>query len=179
MVITAFAFWDRIIYDYFIGSCSRWLLGLAKAVIHTSDEYRAARYIFEIERMVVMFRKTLGNYGELMARTILEKRGYVIINVKFYTRYGEVDLIAKDRSELVFIEVKTRIGTAFGSGVEAITKKKRERMIRTAFRYLQEKNYQDIPCRFDILALNLDKKGRLLHYELITNAFGVEGGNYY
>ncbi len=126
-----------------------------------------------------MFRKYLGNYGEYTARKILENKGYIIIEARYYTRFGEIDLIAKDQDVLVFIEVKTRIGGHYGSGAEAITKKKKKHLIRTAFCYLQEKKYKDLPCRFDILALELDKKGALLQYELITNAFGVEGGNYY
>lgn len=126
-----------------------------------------------------MFRKTLGNYGEFLAKTILEEQGYLIIETRFYTRYGEIDLIAKHQEQLVFIEVKTRIDTAFGSGLEAITRQKRKRLIRTALCYLQNKNYRDYSCRFDILALTLNHQGKLLHHELISNAFGVEGGNYY
>ena len=126
-----------------------------------------------------MFRKTLGNYGELVARNILEQQGYLIIETRFHTRYGEIDLIAKHHGQLVFIEVKTRIETAYGTGLEAITRQKRKHLIRTALCYLQRKNYRDYPCRFDILALTLDHQGKLLRHELIVNAFGVEGGNYY
>ncbi|NLW55436.1 MAG: YraN family protein [Firmicutes bacterium] len=126
-----------------------------------------------------MFRKTLGNYGELLARNILEEQGYQIIETHFQTRYGEIDLIAEHQGELVFIEVKTRVVTTFGSGLEAITRRKKRSLIRTALCYLQSKNYRDYPCRFDILALTLNQQGEHLRHELITNAFGVEGGNYY
>lgn len=126
-----------------------------------------------------MERRRLGNYGELIARRILEDRGYVIMKQKYYTRYGEIDLIARDGKHLVFIEVKTRISKAFGSGLEAITKRKRRHLLRTAYCYLQQHNYRDCACRFDIITLNLDHQGQLLDYQLITDAFGVEGGNYY
>ena len=63
-----------------------------------------------------MDRRRLGNYGEFIARQILEERGYLILHQKYYTRYGELDLIAKDENHLVFVEVKTRIGKAYGDG---------------------------------------------------------------
>jgi putative endonuclease len=126
-----------------------------------------------------MERRRLGNYGELIARQILEDRGYQILHDKYYTRYGELDLVAREGNELVFIEVKTRINQSFGSGLEAITKKKRAHLIRTALCYLQQQHNQDLPCRFDIIALNLDQRGQLLDYQLIPDAFAVEGGNYY
>lgn len=126
-----------------------------------------------------MAGRRLGDYGELLARQILEARGYLILRQKYYTRYGELDLIAREGNQLVFIEVKTRIGNAYGGGLEAITKRKRARLVRTAFSFLQQQKLQDLPCRFDVIALNLDRQGRLVDYELITNAFGIEGGNYY
>ncbi|NLY92242.1 MAG: YraN family protein [Firmicutes bacterium] len=126
-----------------------------------------------------MERRRLGNYGELLARRILEDRGYLILHRKYQTRYGEIDLIARDGNQLVFIEVKTRMSKAFGTGLEAITKRKRVHLLRTAYCYLQQHAFQDAPCRFDIITLNLDGRGKLVDYQLITDAFGVEGGNYY
>ena len=96
-----------------------------------------------------MDRQRLGNYGEFIARRILEKRGYLILHHKYYTRYGELDLIAKVQNQLVFVEVKTRIGKAYGSGLEAITKRKRNRLVRAALYYLQQNNFQIIlPVRY-------------------------------
>ena len=126
-----------------------------------------------------MDRRRLGNYGEYIACRILKERGYLILHQKYYTRYGELDLIAKDQNQLVFVEVKTRIGKVYGGGLEAITKRKRNHLVRSALCFLQQHNFQDLPCRFDIIALNLDRKGNLLDYQLITNAFEVEGGNYF
>ncbi|NLM36504.1 MAG: YraN family protein [Firmicutes bacterium] len=126
-----------------------------------------------------MDRRRLGNYGEYIARQLLEEQGYRILHQKYYTRYGELDLIAKAGKQIVFIEVKTRSGKTYGGGLEAITKRKRIRMVRAALYYLQQHSYQDLPCRFDIIALDLDRQGNLLGYQLITDAFGVEGGNYY
>ena len=126
-----------------------------------------------------MERQRLGNYGELLARQILEDRGYRILHRRYKTRYGEIDLIARDGNQLVFIEVKTRMSKAFGTGLDAVTKQKRIHLLRTAYCYLQQHAYRDQPCRFDIIALNLDDRGKLVDYQLITGAFDVEGGNYY
>ena len=126
-----------------------------------------------------MERRRLGNYGEMLARRILEGRGYRILHRRYQTRYGEIDLIAHDGNQLVFVEVKTRISKAFGTGLEAITKRKKAHLLRTAYCYLQQHAYRDQPCRFDIIALLLDNRGELVDYQLITDAFGVEGGNYY
>ena len=126
-----------------------------------------------------MYRKCVGDFGEMVARRLLTDLGYEIIKGKFHTRYGEIDLIAQEENQLVFIEVKTRMTAVYGSGFEAITKKKRENMIRAAWCYLQRSNYRDLPCRFDILSLTLNGKGLLIGHELVRNAFGVEGGNYY
>ena len=126
-----------------------------------------------------MHQKRLGNYGEYLARVILEERGYIIRKTKYHTRYGELDLIAEDEGYLVFVEVKTRIGSKFGSGMTAVTKLKQKRLIRSALCYLLRKGIRNQGCRFDLLSLNLDSQGRLVDYDLVINAFEVEGGNFY
>ena len=125
-----------------------------------------------------MDRRRLGNYGG-SSPADPGGTGLSDSTPKYYTRYGELDLIAKDENHLVFVEVKTRIGKAYGDGLEAITKRKRNHLVRTALCFLQQHCYSDLPCRFDIIALNLDRQGNLLNYQLITDAFRVEGGNYY
>jgi len=118
----------------------------------------------------------LGDYGEYLARGILQEKGYTIMEQNFRTRYGELDLVAGDGETLVFIEVKTRTGQSFGSGAAALTRTKQRHMIRAALNYLFRKGYHDRPCRFDLLDLRLDKKGKLLCYQLLRNAFMLERG---
>lgn len=120
--------------------------------------------------------KKLGDYGEYLARGILEKEGYVILERNYRTRYGELDLVAGEGETLVFIEVKTRTGQSYGSSAAALTRTKQRHMIRAALSYLSYKGYHGYPCRFDLLDLRLDKKGKLLDYQLFRNAFVLERG---
>lgn len=126
-----------------------------------------------------MYRKRLGDYGEYLARTVLEQKGYRILDAKYHTRYGELDLIAREGKYLVFVEVKTRVGRRFGSGLTAVTKAKKQRLIRSAYCYLKGKGLSNQACRFDLLSLTLDRQGRLEACDLVVNAVEVKGGNYY
>lgn len=126
-----------------------------------------------------MFRKRLGDYGEVLARTLLEKKGYEIIETKYHTRFGELDIVARDQETLVFVEVKTRMGTEYGSGLVALTKSKQRHLIRAALSYLKQRGLQNRSCRFDLLALTLDRQGRLVDSDWVVNAIEVKGGNYF
>ncbi|NLY89355.1 MAG: YraN family protein [Firmicutes bacterium] len=123
-----------------------------------------------------MQQKEIGNYGESLAGKILEQKGYVILDRNFRTRYGEVDLVAKEGEVLVFVEVKARRSMNYGSGAEAVTRVKQQRLIRTALHYMFRRGWQNRPCRFDLLELNLDQEGKLLSYQLLQNAFVPERG---
>jgi putative endonuclease len=126
-----------------------------------------------------MQRKEMGDLGEALAGKILEHKGYVILDRNFRTRYGEVDLVAKEGEVLVFVEVKARSSLNYGSGAEALTKMKQQRLIRAALHYLFCRGWQNCPCRFDLLELSLDPEGKLLSYELLQNAFVPERGKNY
>ena len=87
-----------------------------------------------------MYNKKLGKMGEKYAQNYLHSRNYKILTTNFYTRFGEIDIIAidytRDKAELVFVEVKTRKSTRFGLPNEAITKSKMQHIIRTALYFL-------------------------------------------
>ncbi|NLZ44423.1 MAG: YraN family protein [Clostridia bacterium] len=123
-----------------------------------------------------MERKELGDFGEALAGQILEQKGYVILDRNFRTRYGEVDLVAEDGEVLVFVEVKARRSLNYGSGAEAVTRMKQQRLIRAALNYMHRRGWQNRPCRFDLLELSMDPEGKLLSYELLQNAFVPERG---
>lgn len=106
----------------------------------------------------------------------MKQKGYVILARKFWTRYGEVDLVAEEGETLVFVEVKTRRSRSYGSGAEALTRTKQQRLIRAAFSYMFRWGCQNRLCRFDLLELELNKKGELLEYQLLRNAFVLERG---
>lgn len=112
-------------------------------------------------------RTRLGRSGESLAATTLEARGLRILVRNWRCSYGEIDLIAEDRGELVFVEVKTRRGLAMGAPEEAITPRKRRHLVAAAQSYLEACASQDVPYRIDVVAITLSPQGTLLsvrHY---------------
>lgn len=118
-----------------------------------------------------MKRKALGELGEKMAREYLKKKGYHILETNFRCREGEIDIVAQDKDYLVFVEVRTRTSSDFGTPEESLTAAKKERLVSLALAYLQ--THRDLPSlsRFDVVAVELDQKGRVSRLELIQNAF--------
>ena len=115
-----------------------------------------------------MNKKSLGDKGEKYGAEYLKNKGYEIITCNYRTRYGEIDIIAKDKDTLVFVEVKLRSGSKYGRGVEAITSHKIEKIHQVALDYIQN-NYEKEPeCRFDVIEILNSNEMEILHIE---NAF--------
>ena len=114
-------------------------------------------------------RQNLGRRGEDIATGYLEKRGYHIITRNFRTPLGEIDIVARDKSSIVFIEVKSRTGTGYGSPASAVTLKKQRQISRVALLYIKEHNLHDAPARFDVVSILLS--GGSSRIEHITDAF--------
>lgn len=91
-----------------------------------------------------MSRKTIGNVGEILAKTVLEYKGYCILETNFKCKAGEIDIIAKKGSLITFVEVKTRLTDAYGLGREAVDANKQKHIRRTAEYYLliNKKEYE-------------------------------------
>ena len=106
-----------------------------------------------------------GIEGENIAVEYLKKQGYQILERNFSTKIGELDIIAKDKDTIVFVEVKTRENTKFGQPIESITPQKVRNIIRTAQWYLSAKRKYNSPCRFDVIEV---LRGEVKHVE---NAF--------
>ena len=117
-------------------------------------------------------RQSLGKRGEDLACEELEKRGYTIVDRRFRTRCGEIDIVARDAGVLVFVEVKTRSGSNFGTPFESVTWQKRQRLSRMAASYVLLKRIAGVPCRFDVVAILEDKGARTI--ELVRGAFDME-----
>lgn len=94
----------------------------------------------------------LGKEGEELAVQFLQRLGYVIISTNWHEHKFEIDIIAKDKEEIVFIEVKTRSSNFFGSPEEAVTISKQKHLIEGADYYIN-KNEIDLECRFDVIAI--------------------------
>ncbi len=99
-------------------------------------------------------RQRLGIDGETIACAELEKRGYTIIDRRFRTRFGEIDVIANDRGTVVFVEVKTKTDCSFSDPVEAVTKQKQRRLVSMAEQYAAFHKLDDTPCRFDVVTVD-------------------------
>ncbi|MEN8135239.1 MAG: YraN family protein [Thermodesulfobacteriota bacterium] len=122
-------------------------------------------------------RLSLGRRGEELAGEYLKKAGYKILELNYRGRLGEIDLVAEDGDCLVFVEVKTRAGLAFGHPLESINSRKQYQLIRAAREYLAEHGAEERICRFDAVSV-LQKDGQAPQLELIKNAFELDGENF-
>jgi putative endonuclease len=115
-------------------------------------------------------RRETGNRGEKAARDYLRKRGYRIRETNYRCGRGEIDIIAEQGDCLVFIEVRTKTSLQFGSPEESVTAVKQARLRRLAMQYLQQRDKLPREWRIDIVAVELDGKGKTSRIELIENA---------
>ncbi len=119
-----------------------------------------------------MKKKELGQKGEELALRFLKKNGYRLIERNYTCKMGEVDIVAREKDILAFIEVKTRKTTTFGPPQMAVDQRKQEQLSRVALHYLKEKRLERIKARFDVVAILLSPKGPEI--ELIRNAFDLQ-----
>ena len=117
-------------------------------------------------------RQSLGKRGEDLACEELERRGYVIVDRRFRTRCGELDIVARDGDVLVFVEVRARSGGSFGTPFESVTWQKRQRLSQMAASYLCVKQLAGVACRFDVVSI-LERAGRRSTIELVKGAFDM------
>lgn len=119
-------------------------------------------------------RQMLGRRGEQMAAKALRERGYRIIEHNFRCRYGEIDLIAEEQDDLVFVEVKTRRGTTFGRPEEAVTLTKRRKLAEVASFYLDAHNESDRSWRIDVVAIDFNFDGKFREVRVYPYAVSEE-----
>ena len=121
------------------------------------------------EEMPWRKRVPAGRRGEQVAARHLKRCGYVILARNYRTAGAEIDLVALDDSSLVFVEVKFRAGSGFGTPAEAVDLDKRERIRRAAHAFAEWRGVPDLPARFDVVALS--GVGRACRLELVKDAF--------
>ncbi len=109
--------------------------------------------------------------GENIAAACLQKEGYRIVERNYKCLYGEIDIIAMDAGDIVFIEVKSRKSDKFGSPEEAVGITKQKKISRVALNYLRERGLADHNARFDIVAIRFMPQGN--EVKLIRNAFDL------
>jgi putative endonuclease len=101
-------------------------------------------------------RHDFGKHGEDLACAELERRGYAILARRYRTRYGEIDIVARDGATTVFVEVKSRAGGEFGGAAAAVTGWKQRRITNMAVDYLSRHRLHDRPVRFDVVAIEVE-----------------------
>ncbi|VVM08224.1 YraN family protein [Methylacidimicrobium tartarophylax] len=113
----------------------------------------------------------LGRWGEREAARFLRRKGYRVLLRNVRIGGGEIDLVCRDASVLVFVEVKTRSSTEYGEPAEAVDAEKRARLVRAAYAYLEELGREEVTYRFDIVEVlaEVQAKHRI---RLLSNAFG-------
>lgn len=115
-----------------------------------------------------------GKEGESLAVLYLKKHGYKIIEQNYRTKLGEIDIIAKEKNTLVFVEVKSRKTCDFGSPKYAITPKKMKTISMVALYFLKETKQSGVKARFDVVSISPGE--REPEIEIIKNAFDLAYG---
>jgi putative endonuclease len=115
-------------------------------------------------------RRETGDRAEALARQFLEAQGYRVVTTNYHCRYGEVDIIAEDAETLVFVEVRSKRGTAYGSAAESITETKQRRLRLTVETYLSQ--LEKLPADWRIDAVLVSGYGASQNVEQIKDAVG-------
>lgn len=97
-------------------------------------------------------KQKAGDQAETQARRYLEKQGLKFLSSNYRCNCGEIDLIMQHDKTLVFVEVRYRADSRYGSAAETVDHRKQHKLIKTAQYYLQQHRRQ-VPCRFDVVAL--------------------------
>lgn len=119
-------------------------------------------------------KNTLGLFGENQAEKYLKNLGYKIIDKNYYTRFGEIDIVAKKDEKLFFIEVKTRQGTKFGWPEESFDFRKQKKFAYSLYKYLGDKNCKIETFQADLVIVEIIKKSakiKIKHYQNILETY--------
>jgi putative endonuclease len=109
-----------------------------------------------------------GDQAELIAAGYLQRKGLALIETRYRCRWGEIDLVLRDRDTLVFTEVRLRSSRGFGGAAYSVGPRKQARIIAAARHYLAGK--KEVPCRFDVVLLERLEPPRI---EWIRDAFSA------
>jgi putative endonuclease len=114
--------------------------------------------------------RSAGARYEDAALAHLERAGLTLIARNYHCRYGEIDLVMRERGTVVFVEVRYRRSGAFGGGIDSVDAGKRARLVRAASAFLADHpRLADATCRFDVLAIGDDARAPSIDWR--RNAF--------
>ncbi|MDD5692962.1 MAG: YraN family protein [Patescibacteria group bacterium] len=114
--------------------------------------------------------REIGIIGEDIACKILIDMGYVIVERNYHSKFGEIDIIARLDTKIIFVEVKYKEDQGYGLPQEAVTRQKIRKIIKTARYYLHESELSETDWQIDVLAIAKEKGS----YNLIENIY-IEG----
>jgi putative endonuclease len=114
----------------------------------------------------------VGKFGEEIAVKYLRGRKYTVLDRNYRCKCGEVDIIAREGKTIVFVEVKTRRNASFGPPQLSVTHFKQRQISKTALLYLSSKKIENVPARFDVIAICLREQEKTI-IEHIENAFDL------
>jgi putative endonuclease len=115
-------------------------------------------------------RQSLGTTGERLAASQLLMSGYSILERNFRCHYGEIDLVAEQNEDLVFVEVKTRRGEAYGRPEEAVNERKQRKIMQVASYYLDIHGCAERSWRIDVVAVQMSVRGKLEEIRIYQHA---------
>jgi putative endonuclease len=118
-------------------------------------------------------KREIGKQAEQQACLFLQNKGFQLLEQNYHSRFGEIDLIMRDRDDIVFVEVRSRSCMEYGHPLESIDRRKQQKLINTAVLFLQKKGWlYKVTGRFDIITMQfLSGKWQL---DWIKNAFSAE-----
>ena len=117
-----------------------------------------------------MNNKQIGTMGESHAAEYLKRKHYEILQMNFSCRYGEIDIVAKDKQNIVCVEVKTRRSTYYGKGMEAVNYRKQQKIKKVALYFLKKNTPGFSDIRFDVIDI-LIRNDHDIEIEHVENAF--------
>ena len=116
---------------------------------------------------------SVGKLGEGLALDFLRSLGYKILVVNYRNSLGEIDIIAKDKGTLVFVEVKTRLSDIRGLPQDSVGQTKQKKLSRVAVSFLKEHNLLGHKARFDVVSIMYDSDSRP-KFDLFRDAFELD-----
>jgi putative endonuclease len=115
-------------------------------------------------------RRSLGHFGEVVAEGHLRRSGYQIVTRNWRCRRGEIDLVAREGGDWVFVEVRTRRSQGSPHPEESVTLRKQRRLLQLAQLFLQKQGLQDVSWRIDLVAVEVDQAGCPVRVEVLPAA---------
>lgn len=107
-------------------------------------------------------RQALGRLGEDLACLELERRGHTILERRFRTGQGELDIVSQHNGVTVFVEVRAKSNATFGDGAESVTLQKQQRLVKMAELYVARHALEESPCRFDVVSIDAESEPPLV-----------------